>query len=120
MTPDLHGDEKNLRRWQRYEIDCRVKLSYVREGKKYVNYGRSQDMSIGGMMLTSAADLRAGERVELEFLPPNMPEVLRLDGVVRQQPGNYSYGLEFRDVTDEQRRLVRRMFEVLNVIESLK
>jgi c-di-GMP-binding flagellar brake protein YcgR len=114
------GVGSESRRWARYEIDCRVKIVSSREGKKQVNYGRAQDMSFGGMMLTAPFRFHEGERVELEFLPPNMSDVLRLTGVIRQQIGGYSYGVEFRDVTDRQRKMVQRLFEVLHVLDSLK
>jgi hypothetical protein len=110
----------DLRRWTRYEIDCRVKIVCSREGQKQVNYGRAQDMSFGGMMLTAPFKFHEGERVELEFLPPNMSEVLRLSGVIRQQMGGYSFGVEFRDVTEAQRKMIKRLFEVLHVLDSLK
>jgi c-di-GMP-binding flagellar brake protein YcgR len=108
------------RRWIRYEIDCRVKITCTRQSQRVVNFGRAQDMSIGGMLLTAPTEFFEGERVELEFTPPNMPETLRLSGVVRQRIGAYSYGVEFRDVTDAQRKMIHRLFEVLNVLDSLK
>lgn len=77
-------------------------------------------MSFGGMLLTVPLRFNCGERLELEFMPPNMPEVLKLDGVVRQQMGEYSYGAEFRNVTENQKKLVERMFEVLHVLKSLE
>ncbi len=108
------------RRWQRYDIDCRVKVTYVRDAKKLFNFGRASDMSIGGLMLMAAMKLELGERVELEFTPPNMAEPLRLEAVVRQKHAEYSYGLEFRNITSKQSEYIHRMFEVLNVVESLR
>jgi hypothetical protein len=49
-----------------------------------------------------------------------MSEVLRLSGVIRQQMGGYSFGVEFRDVTEAQRKMIKRLFEVLHVLDSLK
>ncbi len=117
---DTQTSGSDLRRWTRYEIDCRVKIVCSREGQKQVNYGRAQDMSFGGMMLTAPFKFHEGERVELEFLPPNMSDVLRLTGVIRQQSGSYSFGVEFRDVTEDQRRMIKRLFEVLHVLDSLR
>lgn len=77
-------------------------------------------MSIGGMLLTAPTEFFEGERVELEFTPPNLPETLSLSGVVRQRIGAYSYGVEFREVTEAQLKLIHRLFEVLNVLDSLK
>ena len=119
MCPDF-GSGSELRRWTRYEIDCRVKMTCTRQGQRHVNFGRAQDMSTGGMLLTAPFEFHEGERVELEFTPPNMPDTLRLSGVVRQRIGTYSFGIEFRDVTDAQRKLILRLFEVLNVLDSLK
>lgn len=92
----------------------------MRQGQRQVNYGRAQDMSLGGMMLTAPFKFMEGERVELEFHPPNMSDVLLLSGIIRQQLGGYSFGVEFRDVSESQRKLILRLFEVLHVLDSLK
>jgi hypothetical protein len=45
-----------------------------------------------------------------------MSDVLRLRGIVRQRMSDYTYGVEFRDMTDQTRQMITRMCETLSVL----
>ncbi len=111
---------RSQRRWQRYDIDCRVKVTYIRDSRKQFNYGRGQDINVGGMLLVVPINFEIGQWAELEFMPPNMSEVLTLECVIRHRPGQYSYGVEFRNVTNTQQGTIYRMFDLMNAIESTR
>jgi len=104
------------RRFQRFDVDCRVKVIHKRFGNTAVLYGRANNISIGGMMLIAPVDFQGGESVDLEFNLPHMSEVLRLRAIVRHRFGDYSYGIEFRDMTDQTRQTITRMCETLSVL----
>ena len=114
MTP---GDQvQSQRRFERFDVDCRVKVVRKRFGNISIHYGRASNVSIGGMMLVVPLDLEAGEIVDLEFNLPHMTKILRLQSAVRRRFGEYSYGLEFRELSDETRQSITRMCETLSVL----
>ncbi len=59
--------------------------------------GRGTEMSEGGLGLYAQADLKIGEKVEIEFaLPFFEASSVVADGIIRDRPGNgYYYGVEF-------------------------
>ncbi len=111
---DTNGMES--RRFQRYDVDCRVKVTRRYHGSVTVHYGRASNVSVGGIMLVAPVDLEGGEAIELEFNLPHSSEVLQLRAVVRHRFGQYSYGIEFRDMTDQTRHTITRMCETLSVL----
>jgi len=111
------GDQvSEHRRFERFDVDCRVKVVRKRFGNISIHFGRASNISVGGMMLVVPIDLDAGEAVDLEFNLPHMTKILRLQSVVRRRFGEYSYGLEFRDMTTETRQSITRMCETLSVL----
>jgi len=112
--PDVGGIEN--RRFQRYDVDCRVKVVRKHLGESTVHYGRASNISIGGIMLVAPIDLDGGESIGLEFNLPHSSEVLRLRAIVRHRFGDYSYGIEFREMTDQTRQSITRMCETLSVL----
>ncbi len=108
------------RRFERFDVDCRVKLIRNCLGKTSVHYGRASNISIGGIMLVAPVDLDAGEIVNLEFNLPHKSEVLCLRAVVRRRLGTYSYGIEFRDMNQQTQQSITRMCETLRVLDSVR
>jgi len=118
MIENGRGDIAN-RRFERFDVDCRVKLIRNRIGKTSVHFGRASNISVGGIMLTVPAELEPGESVQIEFNLPNLSQVLQLRGIVRQRLGSYSFGIEFRDVTEQDRQAMIRMCETLKVLDTV-
>jgi c-di-GMP-binding flagellar brake protein YcgR len=115
MSQQDTGGAEN-RRFQRFDVDCRVKVIRRHHGNTAVHFGRANNISIGGMMLVVPTELNGGETVDLEFNLPHMSEVLRLRAIVRHRFGDYSYGIEFREMTDQTRQTITRMCETLSVL----
>jgi c-di-GMP-binding flagellar brake protein YcgR len=109
------GDIQN-RRYERFDVDCRVRVVRKILGNTSVHYGRANNISVGGILLVVPLDLHGGEIVGLEFNLPHMSDVLRLRGIVRQRMSDYTYGVEFRDMTDQTRQMITRMCETLSVL----
>lgn len=115
MTQSDVGGIEN-RRFERYDVDCRVKVIRRHLGTSTIHYGRASNISIGGIMLVAPVDLQGGESIDLEFNVPHTSEVLQLRAVVRHRFGQYSYGIEFREMTDQTQRSIVRMCETLSVL----
>lgn len=113
---EIEAGDIESRRFERFDVDCRVKVVRKTLGNTTVHYGRASNISVGGIMLVVPADLHGGEIVGLEFSSPLMSEVLRLRGIVRQRLGNYSFGVEFREMTSDTRNSITRMCETLSVL----
>jgi diguanylate cyclase (GGDEF)-like protein len=74
----------------------------------------SQDVSTGGLSLETNRELERGAKMLLVLRPSLMPtEIFKVVGVVRQVTKinlfKYSYGIEFHNLTEEQRDKLRRI-----------
>ena len=56
--------------------------------------GRGNDMSEGGVLVFAGMELKTGDEVSIEFMPPYSDAPLRARGIVRHRRG-YNYGVEF-------------------------
>jgi PilZ domain len=90
------GREKAIfRRWQRYRLNLPIRLIVTRDEGTRIADGRANDISEGGMLIFAGIELRAEDRVIIEFTPPYSSNPLRAPGIVRHRRG-YNYGVEFR------------------------
>lgn len=84
-----------FRRWQRYRLNLPIRLIVTRDEGTRIADGRANDISEGGMLIFAGIELRAEDRVVVEFTPPYSSNPLRAPGIVRHRRG-YNYGVEFR------------------------
>jgi PilZ domain len=87
-----------FRRWQRYRLNLPIRLIVTRDEGTRIAEGRANDISEGGMLIFVGTELRAEDRVTVEFTPPYSSSPLRAPGIVRHRRG-YNYGVEFRSET---------------------
>ncbi|HVZ18067.1 MAG TPA: PilZ domain-containing protein [Terriglobales bacterium] len=104
------------RRFERFDVDCRVKVVRKHFGSTTVHFGRASNISAGGIMLVVPVDLEGGEIIDLEFSIPHSSEIIQVRAVVRHRFGQYSYGIEFREMAEQTRQSVIRMCETLSVL----
>lgn len=111
------GEEPPKRRSVRsyYQTPLRV----VSEGGEVID-GRSEDISIGGMLVIAGAALPEGERVVVRFALPTSGNLVQCSAVVgwsRQraatQRGRAAFGLEFVDAPEALIEAVRRYTELM-------
>ena len=102
-----------FRRWQRYRLNLPIRVIVTRDEGTRIADGRANDISEGGMLIFAGIELRAEDRVTVEFTPPYSSSPLRAPGIVRHRRG-YNYGVEFRseskadlDDTQKFRNLLR-------------
>lgn len=100
--PSTVDDAKssNRRKSPRFFLDQRLKVTFVDSNRKPV-YGRTRDISEGGLGGVIADPLESGTRVELEFPVPVQDLPLRMTAIVCFRRG-FHHGFEFlvRDAND--------------------
>src|SRR3954466_2051379 len=110
-----HDDaEKAKRRWERYDVEIRVKVSVSRKSQQVSLSGTAHDISEGGMAMFVVGDLEVGETIEIDFaMPYSQRRVLR--GVVRNRD-SYQYGVQFLNPTAEDRHDIVRNCRALALL----
>ena len=98
------GASADLRRWRRYKIDLRLRVS-VENGKGLVVFGRGSSLSQEGMGAYIPCEIPLGATVLLELTFPHSTGPTTIKAVVRTVDG-FRYGLEFRDVARDVRAMI--------------
>jgi c-di-GMP-binding flagellar brake protein YcgR len=102
-----------LRRYPRYKIDIRVRLTRGQSDQSSVVYGRGTDVGRGGMAVFADIGLGIGEIVYVDFPLLSSPQPLKVTATVRNR-NQFRYGLEFMDVVEAERDQIVRMCEFLS------
>jgi len=99
-NPVIELQNVNRRKCPRFYLDQRLKVTLTDSNRRAV-YGRTRDISEGGLGGVIADPLEAGTRVELEFPVPVQDAPLRMTAVVCFRRG-FHHGFEFlvRDAGD--------------------
>jgi hypothetical protein len=99
-NPVEEANNRNRRRAPRFFLDQRLKVVITDANRKAV-FGRTRDISEGGIGGVIADPLEPGTRVELEFPVPVQDSPLRMTAVVCFRRG-FHHGFEFlvRDAND--------------------
>ena len=107
---------KGIRRFQRFRIDVRVKLTCSVDGARTTVFGRGTDVSEGGMAMYLPAEIPAGTAVEMELTFPYTAQAIKINGAVRNADG-FRYGVEFSDLDSAARELVVRTCTALALVQ---
>jgi PilZ domain len=92
------------RRWQRFHFDVPIRLVFENGNYTRIAEGRGTELNEGGLGLYAGIELEIGDQVEVELTVPFYCLSLRLQGVVRNRPGNgYYYGIQFVDTDATQK-----------------
>ena len=94
-----------LRRWTRYKIDVRLKVSFPGDSSQGAAFGRANSLSCGGIGAYIPVSIPVGTTVSLEMTFPYSATETRLDAVIRTCEG-FRYGLEFTRVSDDVQALL--------------
>jgi len=102
-TPSVDSTSAD-RRWQRFHFDVPIRLVFEDGNHTRIAEGRGTELNEGGLGLYAGIELEIGDRVEVELTVPFYGLSLRLQGVVRNRPGNgYYYGIQFVDTDAAQK-----------------
>ena len=103
----------------RYPVTAPVRVRLVRRGQTSLFDARTNDLSEEGASLSLAADVLPGEIVSLAFKLPTAGRDFCIYGTVRHRSGD-EYGIEFLDLSEEQRDAIRNLCQVLPPLTSPK
>jgi hypothetical protein len=101
------GAAAHSRRWERYRIDVRLKVSFAGHGETSTAFGRGNNLSYGGMGAYIPCAIPIGAKVVLEVSFPYSAAEIKLTALVRTCEG-FRYGLEFVDVPAETRAVIEK------------
>ncbi len=105
------------RRFPRYRIDVAVKVKVkTSSGIASYCYGRGGDISEGGMAIDVAHELSRGKVIRLSVTLPHCERAIECDAVVRHR-NQFHYGLEFRELAEQDRALLMRACQALGVVQ---
>ncbi len=99
-SPIQQESGEALRRWTRYKIDVRLKISFPGDSKQGPAFGRANSLSRGGIGAYIPVSIPVGTTVSLEMTFPYSSTEARLEAVIKTCEG-FRYGLEFVRVPDE-------------------
>lgn len=106
-----------LRRWTRYKIDVRLKVSFPSDSKQGTAFGRANSLSRGGLGAYIPVSIPIGTTVGLEMTLPYASTEAKLQAVIRTCEG-FRYGLEFTRVPDEIQALLVKNCAAEGVVQS--
>jgi len=115
-SPFVVEQWSEARRWERYPIDVRLKVTSTRGGVRTIVYGRGTDVSEGGMSAYVALELNLGSSVEMEVTLPYAQQPLKVKARVRSREG-LRYGLEFLSLTPPEREVILRTCKALALVQ---
>ena len=95
---------KRLRRYQRFDLDRRVKVYAGGE----VLRGRCTNISEGGLGATMSGQLSVGQEIQMELALDAASDHIKVKAVLRNAFG-FHYGFEFVDLSGEARRAIMRV-----------
>lgn len=108
--------EPNERRWNRFHIQVRVRVSVTRPGGNVLVYGQGTDISEGGMGIFVPNELNTGETITIELMLPYSRDKLMLKAVVRSRNG-FRYGIEYLWPSAYERELINRTCTALALLQ---
>jgi c-di-GMP-binding flagellar brake protein YcgR len=112
---DNSESEKANRRFERFEVEARVKVTVTRKGEKVNFSGTAHDISVGGMALFLGGDLLVGETVTVTFALIFSTQLI-VQGVVRSRD-RYEYGIEFLHASKAQQDEIVRNCRALSLLK---
>lgn len=106
---DVSQVENNTypRRWTRYKIDVRLKVTIPDAASERTAFGRANNLSYGGMGAYIPCAIPLGIQVLLEVSFPYSASEVKVKAVVRSCEG-FRYGLEFLDVPANVRAIIEK------------
>jgi c-di-GMP-binding flagellar brake protein YcgR len=109
-------DPKGNRRWKRFRVDLRLKVTTVRNGQRAFSFGQGSDVSEGGMAAYIPAELELGEMVEVEIKLPYSKDTLLMKCSVRNRNG-FRYGLECVLINESDREQLKKSLKALSLVQ---
>lgn len=116
MTGVRQMDWTGIRRWTRFKVDVRLKLTYTKDGKQTIAYGQGSDVSEGGMAAYVPVELTKGDLVDLEATLPYVKLPIKMRAEVRNRNG-FRYGVEYTRISDADKETLMRALKALSLTQ---
>jgi hypothetical protein len=104
------------RRFKRYKVEVRVKVSLVRDGEHSLLYGQGSDVSEGGFAAYLPSEFAVGEVLDAELRLPYTKAPIQVKVAVRNRNG-FRYGLEIVHIETQERETLARSLKALSLIQ---
>jgi hypothetical protein len=113
MSTGTKKDWSVERRWNRYKVDLRLKVTLPTgtQGRNFT-FGQGSDVSEGGMAAYIPSELNVGDVVGLEVVLPYTKETITMRAEVRNRNG-FRYGLEYVLISEDHLALLRKSLHAL-------
>jgi hypothetical protein len=113
------GQEALQRKFQRYTIDIAIKVKVPATGgiSTYC-FGRGGDVGEGGLSIHLPHELVVGRSIDLTMTLPYTERAIHCLVVVRNREG-FKYGVEFKELSSEDRELLFETCRRLGVVQSI-
>lgn len=108
-------DWATVRRWKRYHVDVRLKVSYKKDGKVTVAFGQGSDVSEGGMAGYIPIEQTKGDYIDIEMTLPYSPTPIKVKAAIRNRNG-FRYGLEYIQIENADREALLRSLKALALV----
>jgi len=113
LKPPPQGPEPGhtcRRHWERFHLDLRITVEAVVRGRPAVIYGRTSDISEGGLGAVIPESLSPDDEINIRLPIGRDAADVTLRAVVRHRRGFY-HGCEFFSVSEEDRAAIRAACE---------
>jgi len=111
--------EGKRRGFERYKLDLPVRVIIEGTDKTRILDARGTDVNQRGMCVRAGLELSVGQLIQIEFTHPFSSQPLRCAAIVRNRIG-YSYGLEFRANSEEERASVLAFADLLQQFVAVR
>ncbi len=116
MTANNPQDATPQRRWKRFRVDLRLKVTTTRNGQRAFSFGQGSDVSEGGMAAYIPAEFELGEIVEVEIKLPYAKNPIVVKCAIRNRNG-FRYGLETVLIDEADREQLRKSLKALSLVQ---
>jgi hypothetical protein len=104
------------RRWERYAVKIRTKITVNQDGKTVSFHGEAGDVSQGGLRLFMPREMEPGVIILMELAIPYSSQLLAIRGLIRNRNG-FSYGVEFINPTKHQQDTIAQSCKALQLMQ---
>jgi c-di-GMP-binding flagellar brake protein YcgR len=108
--------QKEQRRWERYPVKIRTKITINSNGETSSFYGEATDVSRGGLKLFMPRDVAASIVLLLELALPYNSRPMAIRGIIRNRTG-FSYGIEFIRISKYEQETIAQACKTLQLLK---
>jgi len=107
---------QSLRRWERYQVKIRTRITLNLNGDTLSFSGEASDVSQGGLSLFIPRELEPGTALRMEFSLPYTSRAMVIRGIVRSRH-EFTYGVEFIGATQHQQQTIAQVCKTLQILQ---